>query len=110
MAVGRPAHHPELDNCNGAEIPLATGWSEDIDSDHVGVMQELGNAWCLKGNPSGDGSAWRDSGTFGPDSEISGAFGDATHTAGAFDFHLRIQQVNTPGPSYACQVSSSHES
>ena len=98
---------PELDNCNGGEIPMTTGWSEDIDSDHVGAFQETPNM-CLKGGAAGEGSAWRDSGTFGPDSEIWGIWGDATHTSGFFDFHVRIQQVNTPAPeSYACRVDFS---
>ena len=98
---------PELDTCNGGEVPLSTGWTEDIDSDHVGVMQETPN-WCFKGNPAGEGSAWRDSGTFGPDSEMWGIWGDATHTSGFFDFHVRIQQVNSPAPdSYACRADFS---
>ena len=95
-------------NCNGAENPLATGWSSGIDSDDPNGFQELFGAVCVKSalGGAGTGSAYRDSGTFGPDSEMWGIYNDASNTGGTSELHLRIQGAGTPTPSsYACRVT-----
>ena len=99
----------ELDNCNGAENPMTTGWSSGIDSDDPNGMQELTAApWCVKStlNGAGTGSAYRASGPFGPDSEMWGVYGDASHNVGLSELHVRIQNAGTAIPSsYACRVT-----